>query len=96
MSDHPEQDLAKEKSKAIRDYLTQKFPDCAIDEFSTLTLWYTFIVTDVKSHKYYKLQVSEHRLSGRSNTPEKIRAELDRFDVAGKMIAANGGFYTWA
>jgi len=51
--------------------------------------------TNVELHKNYKLQVSGPRLSDKSNTPAKTQAELDRHDVAGRMVEANGDFLEW-
>jgi hypothetical protein len=91
----PAEERVKANLEVIRDYLKRKFPNCAIDESSSLSIWHTFIVTNIELRKHYKLQVSGSRLSNNSNTPSKTQAELDSYDVAGKMIAANGDFFSW-
>jgi len=89
-----EQQVIKKNLAVIRAYLKSKFSGYIITEETAPTLHHKFIVTNVKLPKSYKLTVSWPRLSDRSNTQEKTRTELDRGDVAGRMIqAGNDGFY---
>jgi len=90
-----EQQLIKKNLAVIRGYLKIRFPGCVVTEESDPSTYHTFIVTNEKLHKRYKLKVSWFRLSDRSNTQEKTRGELDRMDVAGCMIQAGDGWFDW-
>lgn len=90
-----EQQLIKKNLAVIRGYLKIRFPGCVITEESDPSTYHKFIVTNEKLRKRYKLKVSWLRLSDRSNTQEKTRAELDRIDVAGCMIQANERSEDW-
>jgi len=90
-----EQQLIKKNLAVIRGYLKIRFPGCVITEESDPSTYHMFIVTNEKLHKRYKLKVSWLRLSDRSNTQEKTRAELDRIDAAGCMIQAGDGWFDW-
>lgn len=90
-----EQQLIKKNLAVIRGYLKIRFPGCVITEESDPSTYHTFIVTNEKVHKRYKLKVSWFRLSDRSNTQEKTRAELDHMDVAGCMIQAGERSEDW-
>lgn len=79
----------------IRTYLKHKFLHYTLKEVSGLNEFHMFIVTNVELYETYKLKVSGPRLSDQGHTPAKTHAELDRHDVARKMIEANGDYFYW-
>lgn len=90
-----EQQFIKKNLTVIRAYLKSKFPGCVITEESNPSLHHTFSVKDEKLHHNYKLKVGWPRLSDRSNTQEKMRAELGLVDVARRMIQAGDDWFYW-
>ncbi len=93
---HPGEDERIEANLAIiRTYLNNKFFNYILKEVSALSEYYLFIVTNVELYETYKLKVSGPRLSDQSSTSAKTRAELDSFDVARRMIEANGDYFYW-
>ncbi len=95
MSNLGEQERIEANLDIIRTYLKNKFPNYTLKEVSGLNEYHMFIVTNVELYETYKLKVSGPRLSDQSHTSEKTQAELDRDDVARKMIEANGDYFYW-
>ncbi len=90
-----EQQFIKKNLAVIRAYLKSKFPGCVITEESTPSLYHTFTVRDEKLRHNYRLKAGWPRLSDRSNTQEKTKAELTRVDVASGMILAGDDWFDW-
>lgn len=90
-----EQQFIKKNLAVIRAYLKSKFPGCVITEESTPSLHHTFTVRDEKLRCGYKLNVGWTRISDRSHTQDKTRIELDRADVASRMIQKGDDWFCW-
>lgn len=95
MSQHGEHERIEANLEVIRTYLKQKFLHYTLKEVSGLDEYHMFIVTNVELYESYKLKVSGPRLSDEGHTPAKTHVELDRYDVARKMIEANGDYFYW-
>ena len=95
MSLSGEQERIEANLNIIRTYLNNKFFNYILKEVSALSEYYLFIVTNVELYETYKLKVSGPRLSDQGNTSAKTQAELDRYDVARRMIEANGDYFYW-
>lgn len=95
MSNPAEEEWIEANLKTIRIYLQSKFPNYALKEVSAMSAYYTFIVTNVELYESYKLKVDGPRLSDQNSTSAKTQAELESYDVARRMIEANGDYFYW-
>ena len=85
-----------ENLKTIRDYLTKQFPGFVITEDSSNPgILHKFTMTHPKTSEQFKLKVGWHRLSEKSNNPEKTERSLVYGDVARKMRQQKGQYFYW-
>jgi hypothetical protein len=83
--------------KVIREYLRSEFKGFNLTkdkQDGALCHWFT--MTNFQWYTQYTLQVSGPQLSDSSNTPERIKRQLDTDNVAGKMRGRKkGGHFPW-
>ena len=81
-----EQRRIGENLSVIRDYLRNHFPDYVLTELEDKRLFQEFSVMNANLGTHYKLKVLWPRLLNPRSTPTTIQAELERENVAGKMV----------
>ena len=88
---HVEANLA-----VIRVYLHSQFEGFQLSDKSEGSFGHLFTMTYAATATRYALKVSGPRVSDLSNTPERIKRQLDLDNVAGKMRAMeNGRYFPW-
>lgn len=95
MSNLADQEQIESNLRIIRAYLQNKFPNYTIREVSGLNVYYMFIVTNVELYQTYILRIDAPRLSDQNRAPTKTQAELNSYDIATRMIEANGDYFYW-
>jgi hypothetical protein len=95
MSNEAEREHKEENVAIIRAYLQGEFKGFDISEQPDYPLSYTFTVTKLKPPTQYKLKMSWPRISDGDYTPAKIKRLLINDDVAARMKAARGEYFSW-
>jgi hypothetical protein len=82
--------------EVIREYLRSQFDGFQLTDKSEGSFGHLFTLTYAATYTRYILKVSGPRVSDLSNTPERIKRQLDLDNVAGKMRAMeNGRYFPW-
>src|SRR5437867_1834028 len=82
--------------EVIREYLRSQFDGFQLTDKSEGSFGHFFTMTYAATYTRYVLKVSGPRLSDLSNTPARIKRQLDLDNVAAKMRATEKGEpYSW-
>ena len=97
VSKEDEEARVKENLEVIRSYLSVQFKGLSLTkDKSEGSFYHWFTMTDTKSGTQHTLKVICLKLSDRDSTPEKIRRQLERDNVAEKMRTTNkGDHFSW-
>lgn len=96
MSNEEEDQRIVENLIIVRSYLKEYFKVFALTEDqSHQLLYHQFTVVELQPQTQYKLKVSWPQISDKSNTPTKIKHLLISDDVAARMIASKGAYFSW-